>query len=92
MRFFENATCDSDISFIMQVNVIIALMVAILTAVVDGQSASCWPSGLVKQSDMPFCRLMDQNYALHWSIKQMTLTVGIYVLGANKASYQSSPA
>ena len=66
---------------------ITALIVAMSMAVVEGQTVSCWPSGLVTQSDMPFCRLMDQNYALHWSIKHMTLTMGIYVQGANKARW-----
>jgi hypothetical protein len=65
------------------------MAVAMSMAAVNGQMASCWPSGLVTQSDMPFCRLMDQNFALHWSIHHMTLTMGIYVLGANKARLKS---
>lgn len=65
------------------------LLSALLSAGVDG-AASCWPPGLVKQSEMPFCRLMDKNFALHWSIDHKAITMGVYVLGANKASEMES--
>jgi len=64
--------------------VILSGILLTISVAADG-SASCWPSSLVKQSDFPFCRVMDQNYALHWSINHKAITMGIYVLGANKA-------
>jgi len=43
--------------------------------------AWCWKGDVVKQSEFPFCRALDEKYVLHWRIERGTITFAVYVEG-----------